>query len=303
MTDFPALRSVVEEAEALGFDSYWIPDHPSLIPDWVSTLAALAVTTSRIRLGTLVACASYREAAVLANQAADIDRLSGGRMVLGIGSGDYQEEFTKLGLAFPTFAERHARTTETIQALRSLWSGESVTLEGTHVHLEEMSVPALPVQVPWIPVLMGGGGERVTLKGVAEYADASNFGAWEGVGGAETPDAIRRKLAALRAHCEDRGRPFETVLPSYVILRMLLGRTASALQEKVDRRPQWAAEQFVWLKGLTATVDEATDYFQSLVDAGIRYIIVRIWEDDYDSMRIISEHVLPRLRVDSGTPS
>jgi hypothetical protein len=93
------------------------------------------------------------------------------------------------------------------------------------------------------------------------------------------------------------------VLPSYVILRMLLGRTASALQEKVDRRPQWAAEQFVWLKGLTATVDEATDYFQSLVDAGIRYIIVRIWEDDYDSMRIISEHVLPRLRVDSGTPS
>jgi alkanesulfonate monooxygenase SsuD/methylene tetrahydromethanopterin reductase-like flavin-dependent oxidoreductase (luciferase family) len=163
-----------QRAEELGFDSYWVQDHPMGGPDCWTSLAALAVTTRRIRLGSIVSCVYYRSPALLARQAADVDRLSGGRLVLGVGFGDSEAEFRHMNLAVPPVPERQAALAETVQIVRGLWSGRPFTFNGAHFGVHDAVLPAGPVQQPYVPLLIAGGGERVTLRQVAEYADMSN---------------------------------------------------------------------------------------------------------------------------------
>src|SRR5438876_8964293 len=160
-----------QNAEELGFDSYWVQDHPMGGPDCWTSLAALASTTERLRLGSIVSCVYYRSPALLARQAADVDRLSGGRLVLGVGFGDNEEEFRQMNLPVPPVPERQAALEETVRIVRGLWSGKPFTFDGVHFGVHDAMLPAGPVQQPYVPVLIAGGGERVTLRQVAEYAD------------------------------------------------------------------------------------------------------------------------------------
>ena len=191
MSSWAEAQDFVVRAESLGFDAYWYNDHPVRALDCWSVLAALAVTTSRIRLLSLVSCVLYRTPAQHARLAADVDRLSNGRLVLGLGIGDDADEFAALGIPYPPVPERQARLAETVDTVRRLWDG---------------AISPGPVQQPHIPVLIAGGGERVTLRQVARYADMANFGPHEWTGGAFDLDAVTRKLAVLRRHCEAEGR-------------------------------------------------------------------------------------------------
>src|ERR1019366_3545420 len=118
----------------------------------------------------------YRNPVLLARMAADVDRASHGRLVLGLGIGDDPGEFEKLGIPFPGTRERQAMLEETIQIVQGLWRGETLTFQGTHFQVQQATGYPLPVQHPRVPLLIGGGGERVTLRQVAQYADMSNFG-------------------------------------------------------------------------------------------------------------------------------
>src|SRR5215208_8501718 len=159
--DWGATRDFAQTAEGLGFDSLWIPDHPGVLGNatW-TTLAALASVTTTIRLGPLVACAAYWNPVILARAAADVDRLSGGRAVLGLGSGDIPPEFAQLGLAWGSTAARQARLEETLRIVRPLLRGETVSFTGEYVQADGAVLNPPPVQQPSVPILVAGGGER-----------------------------------------------------------------------------------------------------------------------------------------------
>ncbi len=295
--DHRRLEAMVRLAEDLGCDSYWTYDHPLLGPDWATTLTSVALSTSRLRLGSLVTCPAYSHPVVLARQASDIDRLSDGRLVLGLGLGDDEEEFRAMGLPFAAVTERSAMLRESLQAIRGLWTGDAVSVAGVHVRLQGARLQnGLPVQRPFVPVLIAGGNERLTLPLVAEAADMANVGAYKSAGGAVTREDIRRKLGVLDEQCRTRGRSPGSVLRSHVTLRSLLAPTMARVRAKASRLPPRILAQFPLVAGLMTTPEAAIATYQDLVDEGIRYFILRIWEDDVETMQLFAEGVLPSLR-------
>ncbi|MFQ5698720.1 MAG: LLM class F420-dependent oxidoreductase [Myxococcota bacterium] len=209
------LSEVARTADDAGFYSLWVMDHFFQIPmlgpaeqemlEGYSTLGFLAAHTRRARLGTLVTGVTYRHPGVLAKTVTTLDVLSGGRAALGIGAAWFDREHAGLGVPFPPLAERFERLEETLRIVRQMWSGEVAPFEGRHYQLREtLNVPQ-PVTRPHPPILIGGLGERKTLRLVAEYGDACNL--FHFIGNAE----LARKLDVLRRHCDDVGRPFEEI--------------------------------------------------------------------------------------------
>lgn len=178
------------------------PPEPML--EGYTTLGYLAGVTEEVRLSLLVTGATYRHPGLLAKIVTTLDVLSRGRAMLGIGAAWYDREHDGLGVPFPPTAERFERLEETLQVVRQMWSDDDGAYTGKHYRLAEtVNVPP-PVQRPHPPVLIGGSGERKTLRMVAQYADACNlFG--------ESPDVVRHKLDVLRRHCDDVGRDYDTI--------------------------------------------------------------------------------------------
>ncbi len=177
------------------------PPEPML--EGYTTLGYLAAVTERLRLSLLVTGVTYRHPGLLAKTVTTLDVLSGGRAMLGIGAAWYEREHRGLGVPFPPLGERFERLEETLQVVRQLWSGDQTPYEGRHYQLAEpVNVPP-PVQTP-PRIMIGGSGERKTLRLVAQYADACNiFG--------EGPDVVRHKLDVLRGHCEAVGTDYDAL--------------------------------------------------------------------------------------------
>jgi alkanesulfonate monooxygenase SsuD/methylene tetrahydromethanopterin reductase-like flavin-dependent oxidoreductase (luciferase family) len=280
-------------AEDLGLDSFWVQDHPTSGPDCWSTLAALGAATARLRLGSFVSCVYYRTPFQLARLAADVDRLSGGRLILGLGTGDAPGEFGRLGLDWPPARERQATLEETLRAVLRLWGGASPTADARGSPVEG-PLRAGPVQQPRVPVLIGGGGERVTLRYVARVADMANFGPTEQTGGAATPAGVRHKYAVLRGHCEALGRPYQSVLRSYY-MGLVLAATPAALAAKLrGYYPAGGpAEQ-------PPSLDAAVDHVGALAAAGVQHFIAAVRGDDLETIRLFAERLVPAVRARSG---
>lgn len=290
---WPALFEWVREAEALGFDSYWTPDHPLILPDAWTTLAALAVQTDRIRLGTLVTCAAYRHPLLLARLVTDIDRISQGRFVLGMGIGDMPDEFARLGLPYRSTRDRLQALEDAIRIVYGVWDDAPFSYHGTHFGVEAAHMQP-PAQTPHVPLLIGGAGERTTLRQVARYADVTNFGPHDFTGGASTPDEVRRKLEILRRYCDDIQRPYQTILRSHYVILLQLAPTRVALQEKVQRLPESLVAAFR-AGMLAATPAEAIAYYRALADVGMQYFIVAIPGSDVETLRLFGEQVMPEV--------
>jgi F420-dependent oxidoreductase-like protein len=178
------------------------PGEPML--EGYTTLGYLAAVTERVRLGLLVTGTTYRHPGLLAKTVSTLDVLTGGRAVLGLGAAWYEREHLGLGVPFPPLAERFDRLEETLQVCRQMWSDENGAFEGRHYRLAETICTPRPLQRPRVPILIGGSGERKTLRLVAQYADACNlFG--------EDPGVIRHKLDVLRRHCDDVGRDYAEI--------------------------------------------------------------------------------------------
>jgi alkanesulfonate monooxygenase SsuD/methylene tetrahydromethanopterin reductase-like flavin-dependent oxidoreductase (luciferase family) len=288
------VRAFVQLVEALGFDSYWTMDHPVSGFDAWSSLTALAAVTTRIRLGPLVSCVFYRSPAMLARLAADVDHVSGGRLVLGLGGGNHEREFAKLGLLFPSTTERLAAVAETVQIVRGLWGEEPFTFAGEHVQVDTTTVRPGPIQHPRVPILIAGGGEKVTLRQVAALADASNFSPHSMAGSAYGAEDVRRKLAALRGHCEALDRPFAAILRTQVAVPVVLAETASRLEAKLALIPENVRRGYA-SSTLVGLPEDAVTYYQGLAEVGLNYFIAGIFGNDTETVRLLAEQVVSAL--------
>jgi F420-dependent oxidoreductase-like protein len=197
------------------------PEAPML--EGYTTLGYLAAVTERVRLSLLVTGVTYRHPGLLAKTVTTLDRLSRGRAMLGIGAAWYEREHRGLGVPFPPTGERFERLEETLQICRQMWSEDDGPYEGTHYRLAEtVNVPP-PVQER-MPILIGGAGERKTLRLVAQYADACNiFG--------ETPERVKHKLSVLRGHCDDLGTDYDAIEKTMIQVADPLADTDAFLAE------------------------------------------------------------------------
>jgi alkanesulfonate monooxygenase SsuD/methylene tetrahydromethanopterin reductase-like flavin-dependent oxidoreductase (luciferase family) len=298
LPEWAQVRDFAVRAEELGFDAYWANDHPLRSMDCWTQLAALATVTTRLRLIALVSCVYYRSPALIARQAADVDRISGGRLVLGLGTGDDAAEFGQLGLRFPAAPERLAALAEAAGLIRGMWAGP-VTHTGTHFQVRDAHVRPGPVQQPGVPMLIGGGGERTTLRLVAKYADVSNFGPHEWTGGAYDLAAVRRKYEVLRGYCQEIGRPYDAILRTHYTPLLTLAETSRELEHKRSRaRIPDAGLRTV---PVFATVDEAIGHYQGLIDAGVHYFLATVNGQDAQTAELLAGQVMPALRP-AGEP-
>jgi alkanesulfonate monooxygenase SsuD/methylene tetrahydromethanopterin reductase-like flavin-dependent oxidoreductase (luciferase family) len=212
--------------------------------------------------------------------------------------GDAEDEFAQMGLPFPPVPERQAALEETIKVVRGVWGDEPFTFEGRYARVRAARLRAGPVQRPHVPLMIAGGGERVTLRQVAEYADVSNFGADVFTGGARTLDDVGRKLDALRHHCEALGRPYDAVLKSHIALPLIAAESPSAVVAKLDARlaelpPAAATRRRAAV--VAGTPSDLIAYYRGLADAGLRYFIAAIYVDDDESRELLARRVMPEL--------
>lgn len=228
----PVMERIVDRAEEVGVHSLWPMDHLFQVPfngpadgpmlEAYTQLAWAAGRTTRLQLGCLVTGAPYRPPALVAKMVTTLDVLSGGRAWLGMGAGWFEEEAAGLGLRFPALGTRFEELEEAVAIARRMFDGDERPFEGRHFVLERPLNSPAPVRR--VPILIGGAGERRTLRIVARHADATNM--FESLG----VDTLRQKLDVLAGHCADEGRPYEA------IMRSTLGFLGSAsVAEAVDR--------------------------------------------------------------------
>ena len=206
---------IAERAERAGLYSFWVMDHffqirnvgpaeNEMLEGW-SALAFAAARTNHIKLGTMVTGVTYRYPALLVKTATTLDVLSHGRAYFGIGAAWNEEEHNGLGVPFPPLGERFERLEETLQIAHQMWSGDEKPFEGKHYNPQRPLNSPQVVQKPHPPILIGGTGEKKTLRMVAQYGDACNLFARLG------KDELARKLNVLRDHCQTLGRPYEEI--------------------------------------------------------------------------------------------
>jgi F420-dependent oxidoreductase-like protein len=271
------LREVGTRAEAAGFDAVYVMDHFRQIPQvgrpfddmlesW-TTVAYLAACTERVRLGTLVTGISYRNVAHLAKIVATLDVLSGGRAVCGVGLGWHAEEHRAYGWDFPATRDRYALLEDALQLLPVMWGPGSKPFRGRVLDVPETLCYPRPLQAH-VPVVVGGGGERRTLRLAARYADAANV-----MGGL---DVVRRKHEVLRAHCADVGRdPAEVELTH--LSTVLVGRDDRHVAELVEaRRPRRRSAETYAASVNAGTVADQVGRFRELAEAGVAEVMVRL---------------------------
>lgn len=235
-------------AEASGFSSIWLMDHlqpvtnpaGGLFECW-STLSALAVATSRVRLGQIVTCNGYRPPALLAKMASMVDAISNGRLDFGIGAGWFEREFVGWGYEYPRPGVRLEMLAESVRLIRALWSGAPVDHDGKHYQVTGVTMSPPPVQEPHPPVWIGARGERTALRIVAEHADM-----WNMVG---SVDEFVHKRSVLRRHCDEVGRDLDTIGTS-VKLDVVIGSTERVVDEQLS-----AIQQFWTGRGASMYAD------------------------------------------------
>ncbi len=237
---YEAMTRVAQTADEVGFDSLWLVDHFHTVPlpsqeitfeSWTTT-AALARDTRRVRVGQLVTCNGYRNPALLAKMASTLDVLSHGRLNFGIGAGWFEHEYRAYGYDYPETTERLRRLEEAVQVILAMWTQQEAVFEGKYYQVRGAINQPKGVQKPHIPLLIGGSGEQVTLRLVAQYADACNIGG-------DMP-TIKRKLAILKRHCENVGRDYESIHRT-VISFCSIGETD---EEAIAKIPQELLNRF-----------------------------------------------------------
>ena len=208
---YETMTRVAQTADETGFTSVWLVDHFHTIPrpsqevtfeSWTST-AALARDTKRVRIGQMVTCNGYRNPALLAKIASTVDVLSHGRLNFGIGAGWYEHEYRAYGYDYPDAPERLRYLREAVQVMLAMWTQEEAVFEGTYYQVRGAINQPKGVQKPHIPLLIGGCGEKVTLKLVAQYGDACNVSG--------DLDTIGHKFDVIKQHCETVGREYESI--------------------------------------------------------------------------------------------
>jgi F420-dependent oxidoreductase-like protein len=277
---FGRVAEIATTAEDAGFDSVWVMDHfyqigfqgkrdESMLESY-TLLGGIAARTTQVRLGALVTGVTYRNPALLAKMVTTLDIVSSGRAVLGIGSAWNEDEHRGYGFDFPPTGDRFERLEEALQICRAMFREESQSFSGKHYRIEEALNSPRPIQPGGPPILIGGSGERKTLRLVARYADGCNL-----FGDAAT---VKHKLDVLRKHCEDVGRD-----PAEITKTRLGGLIIAPTHEEAERR----GEELKAARGLTdewyrasqivGDPEEVAEKVQGLLDAGLDGVIFNMW--------------------------
>ena len=273
----PRLAEIAVEAERAGFESLWLMDHFIQIPqvgrEWdpmlesYTTLGFLAGATQQITLGTLVTGITYRNLAHLAKTVATLDVLSGGRARCGLGAAWFEKEHQLYGYDFPPVAERFERLEDALQLLPLMWGPGSPEFIGSHLSTTAATCYPRPLQ-EHLPILVGGSGEKKTLRLVAQYADACNiFG---------EPDVVAQKVAVLHQHCSDLGRDPADISVTQ-LSTVLCGPTGEDVARRVETlAPQGMPPELFANQMLAGTPQDHVGRFRLLAEAGANEVIVSL---------------------------
>jgi F420-dependent oxidoreductase-like protein len=264
----PRLAQVAGQADEAGVDTVWVADHllqadptapagDTEMLEAYTTLGFLAAQTGRVRLGTMVTGVTFRPPALLVKAVTTLDVLSGGRAWLGLGAGYHSEEAEAMGLSLPPVAERFERLEETLQIAARMWAGDETPFAGAHYRLQRPAGSPPPMRRPHPPILIGGTGERRTLRLVARYADACNL--------FDIPDGgrtVKHKLEVLARHCDEVGRPYGAIEKT-LSTRLQAGEPADSFVTRCRAAAALGVEHLVvltpgpWTAGALATLGAA----------------------------------------------
>ena len=287
--------AAAREFEELGFDSIWVNDHlygpqsPDIpiLEAWTA-VAALAAITARVEIGTLVTPAGMRNPAHLGKTIATADAIAGGRVIPGLGGGWMEREFTDFGMPFLPIRQRLAQLEETVALLRRMWSEDGpVTFAGEHVRVENVVCEPKPPRTP--PILIGGAGERVTLRIAARHADV-----WNNLAGHHAH--LARKVAALRAHCRDAGRDPSEVTVSQQCLVTIAPDEASAgpMIERAQRIFGGHLGDPTGPLALSGSPERIRDQIARNRELGCELFVIEFFgRDTREPARLFAERVLP----------
>jgi alkanesulfonate monooxygenase SsuD/methylene tetrahydromethanopterin reductase-like flavin-dependent oxidoreductase (luciferase family) len=308
---------VAKLVDTLDYDSIWVYDHFHNVPfpahetmfECWTTLAALSQVTTKVRLGQMVGCALYRNPGLLAKITSNIDVMSGGRLDWGIGAGWYWDEYTAYGYGdefwsgrdesvaevraaqnhlLPSPADRIRMLRETVEIVKLMWSEAEATYEGRFYQLHGAQCDPKPVQRPHPPIWIGGGGEQLTLRVVARYADRSNFGG--------KPDEFTHKCEVLKEHCRAVGRDYDEIVKTWspeVFIRedeseIIAGGSRSFIGEELDS----------WRDGnLVGTPEQVAEKLQAYEKLGVGGVVA--WPADFpdtETVQLFAEKVIPEFR-------
>jgi F420-dependent oxidoreductase-like protein len=295
-TSYEDYRDVWQRAEALGFD--WVSDFDHFYPlsgdvtgpqfEGLTLLSAMASETERVRCGMLVLGVTYRHPAVVANMAATIDHVSGGRLELGLGAAWFELEHQQYGIPFPRIGVRMDMLDEACHILRSLWTQESTTFEGKHYQLKDAHLEPKPLQ-EHLPLVIGGSGERRTLRIVAEHADIWNtfFG---------DLDRYKHLVDVLGNHCADVGRDPNDVRKS-VTFRAVLADSEAAAQERSQEifggpPPERARNMYV-----IGTPEQCVEALKPYAEAGAGdFLLGSMSPYDWQTVELVAKQVAPAIK-------
>jgi alkanesulfonate monooxygenase SsuD/methylene tetrahydromethanopterin reductase-like flavin-dependent oxidoreductase (luciferase family) len=282
-------------ADGMGLDGFFIGDHPGYATEPWLHLTAVATQTGRIRLGSIVNCASYRHPVMLARLAADFDRISDGRLLLGLGIGWNIEEFAQLGMSFPSIWDRQQALEEYLAIVGGVWGSQPFTFEGTHWRTEGGHITPGPLQSR-PPLIIAGAGEQVTLRQVAQYADACNFGPGRNTGVARSADEIRRKLQVLRNHCDALGRNYDDILRTHFTSWLMIGETEREAKAKLDRYYPEGLNEDQKVTRIVGTPDQVAAYYQEIADAGMQFFVCQVLDaGDEETISLLASEVAPKV--------
>jgi F420-dependent oxidoreductase-like protein len=298
-----SLKNLVTRAENIGFDSFWVMDHFHQIPiigkpeepmleGW-TTLSVLAGITSKIKLGTLVTGVIYRYPSVLAKIAATLDVLSKGRLFMGIGASYFEGESSAYGItstgSFPPNQERLLRLEEAIQIIRKMWTEEpTASFNGKYYQIHNACCNPKPIQKPSPPILVGGSGERKTLRIVAKYADACNL-----FGSVET---LKRKLNILKEHCKSVGRDYDSILKTKLDL-VVIDNSEEIAMKRAQQFYNGIPEQQIRDRefAIYGTREDVSRQVQLLEDIGIQYLIVHLEPSrELEALEIFANNIIKK---------
>lgn len=300
----PQLRSSWEEvaafataAERLGYDSLWAIDHLVGVPDpsipifegW-TTIAALSGLTTRIRLGHQVLCVGFRHPALLAKMAATLDHASNGRFTLGLGAGWNDAEFKAYGLPFPSIGSRLNQLDEALSIIKKLWTEEPVSYFGEEFQVEDAFCRPRPVQEPHPPILIGGSGEKVLLRIVAEYADI-----WNNMGWAHS--LLPQKIETLRQHCESLKRDPAEIEISQQLLAAI-GETETEARVATER----VLSELPFLSGgedliIAGRAERCIERVQKTIDMGATTLILSFGRQPrIETIELFATDVISKFR-------
>jgi F420-dependent oxidoreductase-like protein len=287
------LRTLVQKAESLGFDSFWVMDHfhqiqvvgqprEPMLEGW-TTQSVVAGFTNKIKLGTLVTGIVYRYPSVLAKVGASLDVLSKGRLFMGIGAAWNVDEATAYGIPFPPVKERMQRLEEAVQIIDKMWTEERASFTGKFYQLRDAYCNPKPIQKPHPPIMIGGSGERRTLKIVAKYGDACNI-----FGSVET---VKKKLGVLREHCRSVGRDYDSILKTK-LGHVVIDKSKEKVTAAIEGLPEERRREYT----IYGTPEEVRKQIEAFRDVGLEYLIVNLEPDkELQALDLFASEVVKKL--------